>query len=858
MPAKWSQYMSGQLIGHYRIVEKIGSGAMGEIFRARDERLGRDVALKLIRQSSGENPDHLRRFEFEARAAAALNHPNIVAVYDVGTNDGTPYIVCELLEGQTLRKRLLEGALPVRQALDYALQIVQGLIAAHDRRIIHRDLKPENLFLTTEGRIKILDFGVAKLQSPVEESGRSVEDLTTITKSGAVIGTVAYMSPEQLRGKAVDHRSDIFSVGAILYEMLTGNRAFRGETEVDTITAVLREEPPEIDLRQTSIALPFQQIVKHCLEKEPENRFQSARDLGFALETLSDPSDARKPRPARPVAGRSFAIAAIAGALVAATVLLLWNPWRQPPVSPSYQRLTFEQGTVYSARFAPDFRAIVYGAAWRGRPLQLFSTVGDSLLSQPLNLTEAKLLAISRTGELAVELHGQPRAHLETADGVLARAPLAGGSPREVLDDVAWADWDTNGELAVVHHTEGRDRIEYPIGHVLYQTTGWISHIRLAPHGDKIAFMDHPTLWDDRGSVALVDLNGHVSVLSTGWESEDGLAWSPDAKEIWFTAVERGNNRQLLAVTTSAQVRKVLALPAGMTLEDVAPDGRVLVSLDSERLAMATAARNGRPVDLSWHDWTVAKDISGDGQWVLLEDSSESSGNHYTIAIRRIDGTLPVQLGAGSAGGLSPDGKSAISILPGNPGKVTLVPTGAGQPRTIATPGLEEIHSGAGHFLADGRRITLNASEHGHGVRCYLLDLDGGKPIPITPEGITGGIVSPDGKYVLRADDAGLLAAYPIPEGAPRPIPNLEAGFTPVQWTDDNSSVFVYHRGPVPTSVYKVNVTTGQKTLIQEVQPETTTGVVSITPIVVTRDGSRFAYSYYQVFSELFVISGLK
>src|SRR6202166_1056824 len=282
--------MTGQVIGHYRILEKIGSGAMGEVFRARDERLGREVALKLIRPASRDNPDHLRRFELEARAVAALNHPNIVAIYDVGFNEGSPYIVCELLEGKTLRKRLAEGALPVRVAVDYSLQIAEGLIAAHDRRIIHRDLKPENLFITVDGRVKILDFGVAKLQSAAEESGRTVEDLTTVTKSGAVIGTVAYMSPEQLRGKAVDHRSDIFSVGAILYEMLTGRRAFRGETEVDTITAVLRENPPPVDLEQSGIPLSFQQIVHHCLEKEPENRFQSARDLGFALETLANPS----------------------------------------------------------------------------------------------------------------------------------------------------------------------------------------------------------------------------------------------------------------------------------------------------------------------------------------------------------------------------------------------------------------------------------------------------------------------------------------------------------------------------------------------------------------------------------------
>ncbi|MGA9545837.1 MAG: serine/threonine-protein kinase, partial [Candidatus Sulfotelmatobacter sp.] len=382
MPARLSQHMTGQVIGHYRVLEKIGSGAMGEVFRARDERLGRDVALKLIRPASSGNPDHLRRFELEARAAAALNHPNIVAIYDVGFNDGTPYIVCELLEGNTLRKRLADGALPLSIALDYALQIVQGLIAAHDRRIVHRDLKPENLFVTTDGRVKILDFGVAKLQSAPEDSERSVEELTTVTRSGAVIGTVAYMSPEQLRGKPVDHRSDIFSVGAILYEMLAGRRAFRGETEVDTITAVLLESPPEIDLEQVRVPDSVLQIVRHCLEKEPENRFQSARDLAFALETLSAPSSGRRTQFKGSRRQASVVPWALAGVLLAAALLLLAIQWRGQSAPPTYRRLTFEQGTVYSARFAPDFRAIVYGAAWNDKPLQIFSTVGDSLLAQ--------------------------------------------------------------------------------------------------------------------------------------------------------------------------------------------------------------------------------------------------------------------------------------------------------------------------------------------------------------------------------------------------------------------------------------------------------------------------------------------
>jgi serine/threonine protein kinase/WD40 repeat protein len=858
MPNEAPLHMTDRVIGHYRILEKIGSGAMGEVFRARDERLGRDVALKLIRPASSENPDHLRRFELEARAAAALNHPNIVAVYDVGFDQGFPYIVCELLEGKTLRKQLAEGPLPVRKTIDYSLQLVQGLIAAHDRRIIHRDLKPENLFVTGDSRVKILDFGVAKLQSAPEETGRSVEDLTTVTKHGAVVGTVAYMSPEQLRGRTVDHRSDIFSVGAILHEMLSGRRAFRGETEVDTITAVLREDPPEIDLQDSGVPLPFRQIVRHCLEKEPENRFQSARDLRFALETLSPTSGGLGARSGTHRIRAKILPWALAGVLLLATLLLLIGRVSQTTSSLSYQRITFERGAVYSARFSPDFRSVVYAAAWNGGSLQLFSTIADSLLAQPLNIADANLLAVSRTGELALVLHGAKMVHLATEGGMLARTPLAGGSPRELLEDVRSADWDTAGELAVVHHVEGRDRIEYPIGHSIYQSDGgWISHLRISRHSDKIAFLNHPAPWDDRGSVYLIDLRGRVTVLTAEFVSADGLAWSPDGNEVWVTGSQKGNNRNLFAVSLSGKIRQILDLPEGMTLQDVAPDGRALVSLDDERLAMATAARDGKPEDISWHDWSVAKDISRDGQSILFEDSSEAAGASYSLAIRKLDGSLPIQLGHGSAGGLSPDGKWAISILTGTPGQVTLVPTGAGQPRTLVIPGLEHIDNGTAHFLADGKHITINGSEHDHAVRCYLVDLDGGKPIPITPEGVTGGLVSSDGRYVL-ANDGASVAVYTVSGGAPHPIPGLQPGFTPVQWSEDNSSIYGYRKGEFPAKVYQVNLASGKTTAIQELRPESSTGVVSVAPVVVNRDASRFAYSYYQVFSVLYIISGLK
>ncbi len=847
--------MNGRVIGHYRVLEKIGAGAMGEVFRARDERLERDVALKLIRPGSTGNPDHLRRFELEARAAAALNHPNIVAVYDFGLDEGSPYIVCELLEGQTLRKRLLGGALPIRIAVEYSLQIVQGLIAAHDRRIIHRDLKPENLFVTTEGRIKILDFGIAKLQSAPADSGRTVEDLTTITRSGTVLGTVAYMAPEQLRGKPVDHRSDIFSVGAILYEMLSGRRAFRGETEVDTITAVLLETPPELDLEQTRIPISFRQIVLHCLEKDPDKRFQSARDLGFALETLSDISREGTTKFRRARRQAKMLPWAVAGALLIAVLVLVGAVWHMNTAPPAYRRVTFGEGTVYSARFAPDFSSVVYGAAWNGKPLQLFSTIGESNSTQTMNVENANLLAISRTGEMALTLQGTHAAHLEIEGGTLARAPLAGGSPREVMEDVRWADWSPGGELAVVHFVEGRYRIEYPLGKVLYQSNGWISHIRLSPQADKIAFINHPSLWDDKGYVCVTDLVGHLTTLTKDWDSADGLAWKANGKEIWFTAAENGYTRSLFATDLKGSIRTVLRIPAGMTLQDMAPDGRALVSLDAERIALATAGREGKAVDISWHDWNVAKDISRDGQSILFEDSSEAAPPNYLVAIRKIDGSPPIQLGEGSAGGLSPDGKWAISITAGSPGRITLYPIGTGAPHNVPVTGLERIHNGISRFLSDGQRLTFNGNEPGHGVRCYVVNVDGGQATPITPEGITGGIVSPDGKYILANDPVTL---YPLAGGAPHSIPNLDTGFIPLQWTEDQSSIYVYRRGQIPVTVYKVDVLTGKQTVVRILEPETATGLVYIAPVVVTRDASRFAFSYYQVLSGLYVISGLR
>jgi Tol biopolymer transport system component len=441
--------------------------------------------------------------------------------------------------------------------------------------------------------------------------------------------------------------------------------------------------------------------------------------------------------------------------------------------------------------------------------------------------------------------------------GTLARAPLAGGSPREILEDVSWADWDANGELAIIHHAAGRYRIEYPLGRVLYQSEGWISHLRFSPHLNKIAFINHPSLWDDRGSVFLIDLSGKTEVVSKEWDSADGVAWTADGEEIWFTAADKGYTRGLFALSGKGKVRNVLTIPAGMTLQDIAPDGRVLVSLDAERLSMATSLRGGKPLDISWHDWDIAKDISRDGKSVLFEDASEAAGTSYSVALRRIDGSAPVQLGDGSAGGLSPDGQWAIAIITGTPGSITLYPVGPGTPRRVPVTGLETIDNGTSHFLPDGKTITVNGNEPGHGVRCYLVNVETGKLTPATPEGITGGLVSPDGKFII-ANTGTNATMYPISGGAARLIPNIDPGFVALQWSEDNSAIYGYLSGEIPTGVYKINIATGERTLVQELSPETAPGLVTIKPVVVSHDLSRFAYSYYQVLSVLYVISGLR
>jgi len=468
-------FTSGTKLGPYEIVVLLGAGGMGEVYRALDTRLGRDVAVKVLPEGLPKNPDRLRRFEQEARTIAALNHPNILGIHDIGTHDGAPFLVSELLEGQTLREKLEAGPLPVRRAIEYALGIAQGLAAAHEKGIVHRDLKPENVFVTRDGRVKVLDFGLAKLIRP-EESHDTVATLASpATLPGMVLGTVGYMSPEQVRGESSDARSDIFSFGAVLYEMLTGKRAFKRDTSAETMTAVLREEPPELNETGWQGPLGLQRILTRCLEKGVERRFQSASDLAFAIESLGGTSSARSV--AQPKVKRAWLpwTAVALGTLALGAGLWLLGRWSAAKPQPKFTRLTYRQGYLSNARFAKDGQTIVYSAQWNNDPLQVYTVRMEFPQSTKVDLPSATLLSLSASGDM--ELAIDPVSGPYFLTGTMAQAPMAGGTPRSQEKDVISADFAPDGKtLALVRQANRKMQLEYPAGKVV-SATPWEGRI---------------------------------------------------------------------------------------------------------------------------------------------------------------------------------------------------------------------------------------------------------------------------------------------------------------------------------------------------------------------------------------------
>ena len=802
---------------------------MGEVYRATDAVLHRDVALKILPTTLINDESRLLRFEQEARATAALHHPNIVTIHDFGTSDSIPYLVTELLEGESLADVLGRGSVPLRRSLAWAAQILRGVAAAHARGIVHRDLKPANIFILADGTLKILDFGLAK----VAHAMGSPHDAPTtrLSEDGMVFGTIGYMSPEQLRGESADVRSDIFSFGVVMYEMLTGRTPFARDTTAETISAILNDDPPRLDSPPFPAALAS--TLVYCLEKNRDARFQSAYDLALHLEMID--------------VGASGPTVAITTAAAG---------------PPKIAQITFRRGNVLQARFTPD-GSIIYGAAWNEEPLELFISHRGMPEARALGIN-GSIHAVSRNGELALSL-GRCSEIGFLSSGTLARVALAGGVPRPIAKDVHEADWSPDGrQLAVARRSERGFQIEYPIGHRIYESPWWISDMRVSPDGREIAFIEHPFGGDNFGAVRVVDLNGHAESLTDdlyiGW----GLAWNPLNGEVWYSGVpqhgDEGRNVSVYAVSRGQKPREVFTTLGGAFLHDIAPDGTLLVAHQTPRRYIVGHV-GGEDIDhdLSWFDWSFPIRLSNDGKTMLFEEQGIAYGGNYTFYLRDTHGGPAVRLDEGRGRDLSSDGEHVLALSNGKPERVMLVPTGAGSMREIPVRGVD--HFLTARFLPGEKDLLIVGSSGDEEVRIWRVSAEGGDAQVLS--GAVGGswfylAISPDGRHVVTINASQVPFICSTDGATPaRAVPGVESGDLPVHWPKDNE-ILVCRRDSKKSDIYAIDLTTGARRFVRTMRPPDAAGVEGVFPILYASDGDSYVFGYKLLLTSLFVVSGLR
>jgi hypothetical protein len=804
----------GATFGPYKILAPLGSGGMGEVYRARDTRLNREVALKVLREEDAEDAALITRFEQEARAASSLNHPNIVVVYEtgdaavLGRAQPLRYLAMELVDGEPLASSLTGEPMPLRRFLDVATQLTDGIARAHESGIVHRDLKPANIFVTPEGRVKILDFGLAALRAVADDDTQVPTSAGRLTSPGLAVGTLGYMSPEQARGEVPTAASDQFSIGCTFYEMLTGRQPFSRASAAETFSAILRDDPPQIDEINPAVPAPLRWIVERCLSKDPRGRYVSTRDLARDLQTLKDHSGAislRTLAAAAPAERRRralplVAMAALAVALGAAGAVLVSRRF-SPTLQPEFRRITSRQGVVSRALFAPN-GSILYTASWEGEPARSYLALPESSGIDRLVESDVQFpLTYSEDGSQVLVLLGVSRLSVNES-GTLAWWPALGGRPRRILDGAGWADFARNGRFLVVVRDLGADRVlelrsaEGALQRTLFRTSGALWFARVSPDEKQVAFMHYPFRLDSAGEVHVAAIDGSGSKpVTQRFERCQGLDWDAKTGAIWFTAsIGSGNaSSTLWTVGPSGKPRSRYVLPDFFRLQSVSAGGdRFLLTSERERVNLTV--RRGRETsrDFSWLGWSIVRDISPDGKTVLFYDQGPSEKT-AGIWVRPLAGGDATRLGEGYPEKFSPDGRWVVGVTrpPSGLPELVLIPVEAGRIRRLP---LRDAHVSAPSFAGPSTLLFVRTEKGRSEV--WRIETDGTGGRSLGAEGCDLPMASPSrGSFVCVAPGSSLFI-HSMSDGSGRklyqPADGQEIIF--VRWNGAGDRIFAVTR----------------------------------------------------------------
>jgi serine/threonine protein kinase/Tol biopolymer transport system component len=856
---------NGTKLGRYEIRSKIGEGGMGEVYRAYDTTMHREVAIKVLPAALSADKDRLARFEQEAQSAGALNHPNILVIHHIDTHDGAPYIVSELLEGETLRERMGGIALPQRKAIDYALQTAQGLAAAHDKGIVHRDLKPENIFITKDGRVKILDFGLAKLTGAgdVSQSQTEVPTRRVNTDPGMVMGTIGYMSPEQVRGKPTDHRSDIFSFGAILYEMLSGRRAFRGESTADTISAILREDPPDLSGTNPTISPALERVVNHCLEKNPEERFHSARDLAFAVEAVSGTPGASTsaatllralPPPKRKT--RELLAWAAAGLFLIAVMVLAWFYFRRPPaVEPSISfvvAMPKDAVDVSSPVISPDGRTLAFVVTVRGQRL---------LYVRPLASLEAQ--ALPGTEDAGSPFWSPDNRFLGFFSNSKLKKIEVGGGPVQTLCDARSAyggTWNADGIILISLDTKGINRVSAGGGTPTPVLKFDESRKEVAqawpmflPDGRHFLFQS----WNGRSDDSII----FVAALDG---SDRKLLLKADSNPIYaapgYLLFARGSI--LTAQTFDARTLQLSGDPFPVA-EQIGYD-------DSDSYSSVSVSQNGVMVylrgsisnrQLVWFDRTGKQQetpgpsgeindivLSRDGKRLAMQRLDQGNSDIWLMDLARgVPSRFTFDARSEDNPVWSPDGSQIVFSSGTGNGDVhsdlyRKVSNGVGTQELLLK---SEISKESTDWSSDGRFIVFQAYDPKTDADIWILPLFGdGQPYPFLQTQFTESqaFFSPDGRWLAyTSNESGRTEVYvqTFPQSGGKWLISSRGGSQP-HWRSDGKEIFYVAPDRTLMAVEVNTSSTFETSAPKPLFATQVNGYTAPNRYVVTADGQRF------------------